>query len=85
MRERRFVGCEGAVGRQRGAGFDHSRLGKANVVFVEFDGVGDPEGGGVVQQRVDAREVEIAGAGGGEVDVAHGRERDADQQIEVGA
>ena len=79
---RRLVGNEGAVGRQRHARGGDPRRRQAAIVLVNLDMVDQPELGRVAQGRVSARQVEVTGAAGRHVDVAHGGHRHAHEELE---
>src|SRR5712692_2564147 len=76
---------EGTVRWERDARGDDFGIGQANIALVDFDKVGDPQGSRAGKQAGSAREIEIAGAAFGEVDVAHGLQRHANQEMKMGA
>jgi len=78
-----FIRNEGAIRWERDASRDDSRFRKAKITFVGFDEIGDPKRCGAWEQVVDAREVEIAGPTLGKINIAHGFERHANEQMKM--
>jgi hypothetical protein len=72
VRQRLVIAGEGLVGFKRHACFHDARFGQARAVLVNVNGVGEPKGGGLRQQMASLRQIQIARAAGGKVDVAHG-------------
>src|SRR2546430_552855 len=81
--DRIFIRSERAIGRERDACRDDLRFRKASIVFIDFDEVGDPERRGAGEHFVHAREVQIARAVFGKIDITHGFERDANEEMKT--
>ncbi len=78
---------EFVVGERAVRGQGHARGGDASgrewaPILVNLEIVRDPETGGVVQQRGGRGDVEVAGPAQRELDVAHGLERNADDEAQ---
>ena len=55
---------------------------KARIAFEDFYEVGDPKRGGAGEYVSDSTEIEIAGPALGEIDIAHGFERNTNEKME---
>ena len=82
MRARLLVGGERPVGGERDPRLDDPRGPEAGVVLVKVDAVDEPELRCIAQRLVGARQVEIARPAGRKLDLAHGGERHADQELQ---
>jgi hypothetical protein len=70
---------------QRDAGIDDLRLPEDYAVFLNGDGVNDPERGRVREERRELFKVEVTGAALlGEFHVSHRFERNTDEELELG-
>ena len=78
------VGRERAIRRERRLDRGHRRIRQPGPFFVDLEVVGDPQRPRVLQRRVGLRDVEQAGAALRRrvVHVAHGGERNADEDAE---
>src|SRR5467141_3802941 len=77
-----FISNEGAVRRKRNARGDDLGSRKTNIIFIDFDEIGDPESCSARRYGSDFREVEVASPALGKINIAHGLERNANQEME---